>query len=318
MTLIVSGSLAIDRIAEHKGKFSSAILPANLDILNVSFLVESVNVVQGGTAGNIAYNLTFLDEKPLIIGALGGDGEGNRYLERIKRWGLSTEAIQVVNDLPTAGAYIATDESQSQLSFFHSGAMTAPRKGDPLKSLSPNASEHLAIVSPGGLGDMFAMPKLYKEKGIKYIFDPGQQTPLFSKEEFIELLDGSCLLMTNEYELSLVLDKKKLTIDDLLSHTQAIVTTKGEKGSVLTTPEGSLDIQPVKIRKVINSTGAGDAYRAGVLKALYYNKELLSACRLGAAVASFCVEAPGTQEQIFSLHLALEKVRETFGETISF
>ncbi|MDR1041083.1 MAG: carbohydrate kinase family protein [Deltaproteobacteria bacterium] len=316
MTIIVSGSLAFDRLAEFGGMFTDLILPEQLDILNVCFLVNKVERFQGGTAGNIAYNLTLLGEKPFLVSSVGDDPDGLDYLAAIAGWGLDARGVRTDPNLATAGAYIATDRAERQLIFFNPGAM----QGDTAVGWDDLPKEPdgtvLGIVSPGGFSAMKTMCSIYKEHNAAFVFDPGQQVPVFSGDELLEMLDGAMMLVVNEYEHELFLERTGLPAEGLFRYTQAVLVTLGEKGSRLDTPKGSQHVLPVHAAKTVNPTGAGDAYRAGLLKGLDAGLPLISACRLGAAVASFCVEAPGTQEHSFTLDQALDRVRRTFKEDL--
>jgi adenosine kinase len=316
MTIIVSGSLAFDRLAEYGGLFTDLILPERLDILNVCFLVDKVERFHGGTAGNIVYNLALLGQRPFLVTSVGDDPDGRDYIERVKGWDLPTSGIGIHPEYATAGAYIATDRAGRQLIFFNPGAMQADTSltwGD----LPRDASGILGIVSPGGFGDMRTLSSLYRENGAPFVFDPGQQVPVFSGEELLAMLDGATLLVVNEYELKLFLEKASLPLEGLFRYAQSVLVTLGDRGSDLHTPKGTQHVMPAAPRQVVNPTGAGDAYRAGLLHGLAKGLPLLSACRLGTAVASFCVEAPGTQEHTFTRGEVADRVRRTFKEDIS-
>ncbi|MDR2442443.1 MAG: carbohydrate kinase family protein [Deltaproteobacteria bacterium] len=317
MTIICSGSLAFDRLALYSGLFSDNIIADKINLLNVCFLVDHINRVHGGTAGNIAYNLQLLGLKPLVITAVGDDPDGRDYLERLKQWGLEYSHIPQVSSKATAGAFIATDSSGNQLLFFNPGAMLTETDFDPAK-LPGSPSDHLAIVSPGGPSDMRRLTKKYRDLGIRFIFDPGQQTPAFTGDELLDMLDGSIMLMTNEYELELFKNKTNMTEDDLFRYTSAVLTTLSSQGSRLHTPRGSQHILPVPITEIGNPTGAGDAYRAGVLAGLFHGEDILSSCRLGATIASFCVEAQGTQGHHFTTAEVLARHFRTFKEAPAF
>jgi adenosine kinase len=316
MTIIVSGSLAFDRLAEFGGLFTDLILPEQLDILNVCFLVEKVERYHGGTAGNIAYNLAQLGEKPFLVSSVGDDPDGRDYLSKLREWGLDPSGVRTDTALATAGAYIATDRAERQLIFFNPGAMQGETSLGWDDLPKGPGGEVLGIVSPGGFSDMKTMCSLYREHGTTFIYDPGQQVPVFTGAELLEMLDGASLLVVNEYELKLFLEKTGLAAEELFRYSQAVLVTLGEKGSRLDTPRGSQHVLPVQASRVVNPTGAGDAYRAGLLKGLSAKLPLISACRLGSAVASFCVEAPGTQEHSFTLNEALMRVRGTFKEDL--
>ncbi|MDR1487719.1 MAG: carbohydrate kinase family protein [Deltaproteobacteria bacterium] len=317
MTIICSGSLAYDRLADHQGRFSDHIIADKLDLLNVCFIVDKVERVHGGTAGNIAYNLNLLGEKPLVVASVGADPDGHDYVARLKAMGLPTSEINLVEGQATAGAYIASDRTGNQLLFFNPGAMLAETSFNP-SSLPAPISDHLAIVSPGGFSDMKRLCALYRAQAIRFIFDPGQQIPVFSGEELLSMLDGSLMLMTNQYELELFLKKTKLTKEELFQYTTSILTTLGDQGSCLATPRTTQHILAVPVNAVQNPTGAGDAYRAGVLAALAHGEDLLSACRLGSTIASFCVEADGTQNHVFTSVEVLARHHRAFRQSLTF
>jgi adenosine kinase len=317
MTVICSGSLAFDRLALYPGRFGDLIISDKIDTLNVCFLVERVERVHGGTAGNICYNLWLMGLKPLVVTSVGDDPDGHDYIERFKNWDLEVSQIQIVKEEATAGVYIATDQDGNQLTFFNPGAMVKQTPFDP-KTLPGSPDDHLAIISPGGFTDMERLAAQYRELGLKFIFDPGQQIPVFSGKQLIDMLDGSIMLITNEYELDLFLQKTSLTQDELFRYTTAVVTTLGSKGSRLITPRGAQHIMTAPIMEMGNPTGAGDAYRAGLLAALSHGEGILSSCRLGSTVASFCVEAEGTQKHFFTPGQLLTRHFRTFKESPTF
>ncbi|MDR2422473.1 MAG: carbohydrate kinase family protein [Deltaproteobacteria bacterium] len=315
MAIICSGSLAFDRLSQFPGRFRDHILAEKLDFLNICFLVDQVDRAHGGTAGNIAYNLTLLGEKPLLVSAVGRDHDGQDYLDRLKSWDLDLTYVGQCDE-PTSGAYICTDQDGNQLSFFNPGAMSHQTDFD-LKALPDPPEKHLAIVSPGGFSDMKKLCRLYREAGVRYIFDPGQQVPVFSGEELLEMLDGSIMMVANDYETGLILAKTGLKLEDLFQYTATVITTLGAEGSLLTTPRGAQRVMPGPVEVAVNPTGAGDAFRAGLLKALYHNEEIITACRLGSIVASFSVEGPGTQGHYFNPGAVLARLFRVFRETVN-
>lgn len=320
MTIICSGSLAYDRLLNFPGVFADNIMADKIDLLNVCFVVDKASVAYGGTAGNIVYNLSLLGEKPLLAGCLGGDPEGGDYLKRLKEFDLSVEAVKVHPGTMTAGCTLVTDEKNNQLIFFNPGAMVKPSGFDP-RSLPQPYDQHLAIVAPGGPEEMKSLCRAYRELGIRFIFDPGQQVPMFSAEELIDMLDGSFIFICNEYEFELFKKNSGLDTDGLFRHTECIIVTKGEKGSDLMVPgRGSQHVAAVIPRQVTNPTGAGDAYRAGLLKGLGKARpeHLISACRLGATVAAFCVEAEGgPQDHHFTLGEIAARHAHAFKEQLA-
>jgi adenosine kinase len=295
MDIIVSGSLALDRIMDFPGKFSDHILPDKIHMLNVCFMVNGMQEKFGGTAGNIAYNLGLLEEKPTIIGTAGKDfGE---YKEWLEKNGLSTQGIRILEDTPTASAYITTDQDDNQIIGFNPGAM-----GQPCNQKINGFSKDncLGIVSPGNLDDMQEYPESFREKGIPFICDPGQAIPALSGEQLRKMMQGSHILVCNDYELEQVRQKTGLNNEEMLELTQNIIVTLGEKGGKIINKTGEYPVPAVKVANAPDPTGAGDAFRAGVLKGLTQDMPLEEAARLGAVCASFCVEKHGTQAHSFT------------------
>ncbi|MDR2350604.1 MAG: carbohydrate kinase family protein [Deltaproteobacteria bacterium] len=318
MSLIVSGTLAFDTLADYPGAFGDSVLPDRLDSLNVCFVIGKLIRRRGGTAGNMAHNLVLLGERPEILASIGDDSDGREYLRIVGEvWGLPTGHVKVVPGLSTPNCYIATDIKGNQLIFFNPGAMETPSD---FKAEKPpegtNPGERLAIVAPTGTEDMKNLSRAFRENGIPFIYDPGQQVNIFDGEEHLRMLEGADLFIVNEYEYEFFLKRTGKKPEELFDLVPAAVVTDGAAGSRLLTRSGSERIKPVPVKKVANPTGAGDAYRAGMMKALSKGLDLLSACRLGSACASFCVEAQGTQEHVFDLPAVLGKVRETYGVSL--
>ncbi|MGE4297863.1 MAG: carbohydrate kinase family protein [Desulfovibrionaceae bacterium] len=310
MNIYVSGSLAFDRIMTFPGKFSDHILPDKIHILNVCFLVDGLDEKCGGTAGNIAYNLAMLDEKPVVLAAVGKDF--GPYRDRMLAMGLPVSGIRVIDGEFTAGAYITTDQSDNQITGFNPGAMKH-RSRYTFPDVDPTAKS-IAILSPGNASDMMEYAEAYRQMGIPFIFDPGQQIPVFTGQQLIDAIRGSFALVTNDYELEMVLKATGLSRNGLLALTGALITTLGEKGSVIAENSSQHVIPPATINRNLDPTGAGDAYRAGLLKGLALGKSLPAAGRLGSVCAAYCVEQRGTQEHSFTSEAFWQRVRENFGD----
>jgi adenosine kinase len=309
MRIFVSGSLAYDRIMDFPGRFVDHILPDKIHILNVCFMVNGLTERFGGTAGNIAYNLALLKETPYIL-ATAGDRDFAPYREWLQRLGLPLAGIKEITQEFTAGAYITTDLSDNQITGFNPGAMKFASEYR-FDGLDPSTA--LAIVSPGSLEDMLAYTRFYKERGVRYIFDPGQSIPAWGGDELREMAEGSQALIVNDYELEMFRQKTGLEVRDLLALTPHLITTKGEQGSLLQTNGGSDEIPAVTPKQVLDPTGAGDAYRAGLLKGLALGLDWNEAARLGAVLASFAVEQQGTQEHRLEIKEFWDRYAETFG-----
>ncbi|MGA9109907.1 MAG: carbohydrate kinase family protein [Smithella sp.] len=295
MNIIVSGSMAYDRIMDFPGKFSDHILPDKIHVLNVCFQVNGLKEKYGGTAGNIAYALTVMGEKPLICATIGHDYQ--KYFKWLAKNGLSTENIKIIADEFTAGAYITTDRSDNQITGFNPGAMKYQSTLD-FSKLDPENT--IVIVSPGNFEDMVHYPRACKNKGIDYILDPGQSLPMWDKQDLIQAIEGCRILIVNDYELSLIISKTGLDKKALLEMTGTIITTLGESGSQISMREREIAVPAFRVKKVVDPTGAGDAYRGGLLCGLVHGKNIEQCARMGSVCASFSIENYGTQEYSFT------------------
>jgi len=295
MNIVVSGSLAYDRIMVFPGYFAEHILPEKIHVLNVCFQVDGMRERFGGTAGNIAYALTLMGEKPTISAAIGHDY--HRYFEWLARNGISTADIRIVEDEFTASAYITTDKADNQITGFNPGAMKYPA---PLDLSRHDPADTMAIIAPGNLEDMLTYPRACKARGIEYIFDPGQSLPMWNAAELTQTIEGCRILISNDYELDLIMSKTGLTRRGLLSLTETVITTLGEAGSRVCTTDREVRIPAVRPRKVVDPTGAGDSYRGGLISGLSRGKDIEQSAMIGSVCASFAVECYGTQDYVFS------------------
>lgn len=308
MRILVCGSLAFDRIMPFPGRFSDHILPDKIHILNVCFLVNGLDEKFGGTAGNIAYSLALLGEKPEIVGCAGKDfAPYARWLEEL---GLPLTGIRRIPEEHTAGAYITTDLSDNQITGFNPGAMKHPALFD-FSGCNPAGT--LAIVSPGNVADMIDSPRTFRRLGIRYIFDPGQQITALSGPDLLEAITGSFLLVTNDYELELIMKATGQTKAQLLARTGGILTTLGEQGSVFCQGESETRIVPARVDAAADPTGAGDAFRAGLIKGLVLGRSVPAAALMGSVCAAYAVERRGTQEHRFTWKEFTGRYQENFG-----
>ena len=226
MDIIVSGSLAYDRIMDFPGHFSDHILPEKIHALNVCFQVDGMKEKFGGTAGNIAYALTLMGEKPKISATIGRDY--HQYFKWLEKNGISNETIKVIDDEFTASAYITTDKADNQITGFNPGAMKYSSSLD-FDRLHPK--ETLMIISPGNLEDMVSYPRFCKARGIDYIFDPGQSLPMLDAKDLMQTIEGCLILISNDYELDLIMSKTGLSKETLRRRARTIIVTLGELGS---------------------------------------------------------------------------------------
>ena len=295
MRIFISGSLAYDRVMGFPGKFKDHILPEKIHILNVSFTVDSLTENFGGTAGNIAYSLALLEERPIII-ATAGASDFQRYQSWLEQHGLTLEGIRVVENELTAGAYITTDLSDNQITGFNPGAMK--HRAD--YALAPSEEPSLGIVAPGNPEDMLVYSRQFKELAFYTIFDPGQSIPILSAEAMVEMIEGSRMLICNDYELAMIMKATGLDMNGLLARATSVITTLGEQGVRVNIAAEEHLIPAVPVEKVADPTGAGDAFRAGMIRGLAAGRDLIEATRMGTVCASYAVEQRGTQVHRFT------------------
>lgn len=293
--IIVSGSLAYDRIMNFSEKFSDHILPDKIHSLNVCFQVNGVTENYGGTAGNIGYALKLMGEKPLISATIGSDH--HKYFEWLDNNGIPRTGIKIIPEELTAGAYITTDMANNQITGFNPGAMKFS-SGLDIETLDP--AKTLLLVSPGNLDDMVHYPRRCKKMGIDYVFDPGQALPMLQAKDLVEVIDGCMLLIVNDYEFNLIQDKTGLTNGQLFELAQTTIVTMGEAGSKIFHQGRNTTVPSFKARRVVDPTGAGDAYRGGLLSGLVQGEDLEQAAIRGSVCASFAVECNGTQVYSFT------------------
>ena len=310
MAVYITGSLAYDRIMNFPGKFSESILADHLHILNVSFFIDKLDENFGGNAGNIAYSLHLLGEKPVIVATAGKDFE--RYRQTLSRYALPLHAIREIPEMLTASAYIITDQANNQITAFHAAALMEPSN---YAFTGLNPTEDMALIGPANPGDMVNHPKLYKEKGVRYIYDPAQQLPVLKGSDLLECIDGAYILIGNDYEISLIAEKTGCSLEALVGLTRrGVIVTYGEEGSKVFEKGQEPEIIPaLPISGVVDPTGAGDAYRSGLIRGLVAGLPLPECARLGATCSAYCIERKGPQEHTFTMTAFEERYEATFG-----
>lgn len=308
MDILVSGSMAYDRIMDFDGMFSDHILPDQLDNINVSFTVNSLTENFGGTAGNIAYSLSLLGEKPRILATIGQDY--HRYFEWLEKIGVSTADIRIVEEELTAGAYITSDTRSNQITGFNPGAMKQ-QSGFNFDSVEPK--DCLAIVSPGNLGDMTDYTVEHEKRGIYSIFDPGQSLPAWGAEALITAISQSKMLVCNDYEMEMISNTTGKTRAQVAETVETIVVTKGGDGSDIITTAGTVTVPVVPADDAVDPTGAGDAFRGGLIKGLVGNLPIERAVQMGNVAGHYAVRILGTQQHSFTIDEFNAKLTENFG-----
>lgn len=309
MEVLVSGSLAYDRIMDFPGRFSDHIMPDKIHMINLSFTVNGLKENFGGTAGNIAYSLSLLGERPRIVATIGNDY--HRYFEWFEECGLSTGDIRVVQEESTASAYITTDLSDNQITGFNPGAMKQQAEFS-FEGLDP--SECIAIVAPGNLQDMAEFTENHRKLGIYSIFDPGQSLPAWDGKDLAACIAQSSMLVSNDYELALIKDKTGKSTEDLVDMVGTIITTKGEYGAEVLTRVGAIPVRAIPTDNVLDPTGAGDAFRGGLIKGLVEGAPLERAVMMGTVCSHFVIQCQGTQQHFFTREQLDSILVEHFGD----
>ncbi len=315
--ILVCGSLAYDRIMDFPGRFRDHILPEKIHLLNVAFTVNGLKESFGGTAGNIAYNLSLLGEWPKIIGVAGNDFA--KYGQWLKKNKIDITNVKIAKSQATASAYIMTDQTDNQITAFYPGPFD--KLGASLKNKIPltpfvKGGNTLAIIAPDYVARMVKYVKIFKRWKVPYIFDPGQQITSLKAGELKSAISGAKVLVGNDYEIQLILNRLKLKLSQLVKLIEILVITKGEKGSEIYHQGKKIKIPPAKPKNILDPTGAGDAYRAGLIKGLVENWPLGKVGRLAGLVAVYTVEKYGTQTHRFSWRELEKRYRENYGEKL--
>ncbi len=315
MRTVVTGSLAYDYLMTFPGKFQDHILPDQLHRLTVSFLVDGMKRMRGGVAGNIAYTLALLGERPLVVSGAGQDFLA--YSEWMQSVGIDPSGIKIVGTDFTASCFINTDQTNNQIVAFYPGAAAAGRDVD-LGTLGL-PKDAWVVISPTDPAAMARHVADCKRLGLKYIFDPGKQTPRLDKKQILEGLDGAAVMIGNEYEFSLMAKATGKSEAELIAMAPITFVTCSERGSTIYQREGEkkLDIPVAKISGLADPTGAGDAFLGGVMFGLANNLPLEVTGRIAALTAAYCIEHKGCQEHSYTADALRRRYVENFGDSPS-
>ena len=309
MTILCTGSVAVDHIMVHRGRFKDSILPDNLHVLNVAFHVPELRRSFGGTAANIAFNLRLLGEEPIVLATVGGD-DFDAYAAWLDRHGVRRDHIVALEGEASAGAYIITDLDDNQITAFHPGAMD--RAHEAPVSRVEDAIE-IGIVSPNGKQAMIEHAAALKARdGVMTVIDPGQGIPLFEGPELLTLLDGADLYVVNDYEWTSTQQRTGLSEDDLTERVGRVIVTRGEQGSLIREGRTVVEVPALPAKEVVDPTGCGDAYRAGLLHGIRRALPIEQAARIASLMGSLLVERAGTQ----SLDLPAAELQERIGDVL--
>lgn len=319
MTVAVTGSMAFDYIMSFPGKFADHILPDQIQILSVSFLVDSMRRERGGTAGNIAYNLALFNQPVLLMATVGEDAP--EYIAALRERGVDISGVLQLPTEFTASFFVSTDRSNNQIASFYTGAMA---KAGQISFAAQNyKSIKIAIISPNDPAAMVKYVQECHELGIPYIYDPSQQIPRLSPADLMKGIERAKILIVNDYEFEMIKKQTGLSNADIQKMVETVVITRGEKGSLIRTTEvghgnslsfREIHIPPARPARVAEPTGVGDAFRAGLITGLMQGYPWEVCGRLGSVAATYVLEQHGTQRHSYTRKQFAQRYREAFGD----
>jgi len=305
--VLVSGSVAYDRIMNFPGLFKDHFLADKLHNINVSFSVEKFTENFGGTAGNIAYNLTLLGLESKIISTVGSDF--GRYNEHLKSLGIDTTAIHVDTTHLTSTAFIVTDKADNQITAFSLAA-----GGKSYIPLPDTKNASCSIIGAGSPDDTRALPAHYRAAKLPYFYDPAQSIPVLAPDDLKDGIHGAAAVFGNDYEMNLIAEKTGWNEQEMLKRATMLVITLGEQGARIVSKDGEITVPAVPVGEVVDPTGAGDAYRAGFIAGFLRALSPDKCAQVASAVAVYAVEKYGTQNHIFTRDELATRYREAYSE----
>lgn len=309
MSTLICGSIAYDNIMVFHDRFKNHILPEQIHILNVAFLVPEMRREFGGCAGNIAYNLQLLGGDPLIMATVGDDAD--TYLVRMDDLGLARTHVRRIAGSFTAQAFITTDLDDNQITAFHPGAMSFSH----LNQVSDAKAITLGIVAPDGRDGMLKHSRDFAAAGIPFVFDPGQGLPMFSGDDLMEFMTLAEYACFNDYEAKMLSDRTGLSLEQLACKVKALIVTRGSEGSHIYTDGSRLEIACVQADSVVDPTGCGDAYRSGLLYGISKGWDLESSGQLAAVMGAIKIAHRGGQNHRPAREEIAERYARTFGKS---
>jgi adenosine kinase len=306
MSALICGSFAYDTIMVFHDRFRNHILPEQVHILNVSFLVPDLRREFGGCAGNIAYNLKLLGGKGAPMGTVGTDFQP--YADWMDKQGVSREYLKVIDGEYTAQAYITTDQDDNQITAFHPGAMNLSHEN----RVGDTSGITLGLVSPDGRQGMIDHAQQFVEADIPFMFDPGQGMPMFDGEDLMRFAEQASWLAFNDYEAQLMQERTGKSIAQLAEMVEGVIVTRGGEGSSIHTRSRIIEIPPAKAASLEDPTGCGDAYRAGLLYGLQHDMDWETTGRIASLAGAIKIEHAGTQNHRFTLDEFRARFRQTY------
>jgi adenosine kinase len=306
--VLICGSMAYDTIMVFEDHFRNHILPDKLHMLNVSFLALQMRREFGGCAGNIAYNLKLMGDTGYVMATVGHDF--GPYAEWMDQKGVPRDYLRTVPSEHTGQAFITTDLANNQITAFHPGAMGHSH----LNEVSDAKNVSLGIIAPDGRDGMIQHARQFAEAGVPFIFDPGQGLPMFGGEDLKAFIEQAGWVTVNDYEWSLLSDRTGWSETDVTRKVGALIITHGGEGSTVFTAGGKLDIPTAPARAVVDPTGCGDAYRAGLLHGLMHGLPWEKTARIASLMGSLKIESRGTQNHSFTPAEFRRRYESLFGE----
>jgi adenosine kinase len=310
MRILVCGSIAYDNIMVFPGRFRDHILPEQIHILNVAFLIPELRREFGGCAGNIAYNLKLLGTDPLVMATVGDDSL--LYFERLEQLGIRLDCVRQVPQTLTAQAFITTDLDDNQITAFHPGAMNHSHENN----ITPDLDAGLAIIAPDGRDGMLQHARQLARLGIPFMFDPGQGLPMFSGEELLAFVEQASYVAVNDYEGRMLEERTGRKLQQLAPKLKALVLTRGAEGSIIYAAGQRFDIPCAKADTVVDPTGCGDAYRAGLLYGIASDFDWEKTGRLASLLGAIKVASRGEQNHSVSRDEIRTLFRRNFGSDL--
>jgi adenosine kinase len=316
--IAISGSIAYDKIMDFPGVFSSNVVKgkkSQVHELNLSLIVDNLKTSFGGTAGNIAYNLSLLKEKPIIFGIVGFDILD--YRQHLLKQKLNLSYLKELKNSPTATAHIITDKNDNQISAFYPCPAPKNYATKAVAAACKNNNLVIAIIAPDNKDLMLEYAAAYRARKIPFIFDPGQAIQAFSAKDLSSAIQGAYILIGNDYEINYISQSLGLSIKDLSAKVKILVITKGDRGSEIYQAGKKIIVSAAKPKNTSDPTGAGDAYRAGLIKGLIKGYNLKTCGQLASTVAVYTVEKYGTQTHQFTIKNLQERYNNNFKENIA-
>ena len=310
MHTLICGSIAYDTIMVFKDHFKNHILPEKIHILNVAFLVPDMRREFGGCAGNIAYNLQMIGGDPLIMATVGDDY--SPYAGRLQDLGLSQNHVRQVTGAFTAQAFITTDLADNQITAFHPGAMNFSHENH----IADANDVTLGIVAPDGREGMVQHAREFHEAGIPFMFDPGQGLPMFTGEELLDFIHKADYVAVNDYEGQLLQERTGRSLETLAKLVKGLIVTRGAEGSIIYSDDQQIEIPSITPERVVDPTGCGDAYRAGLLYGITHDMDWQTTGRLGSLLGALKIAKRGGQNHSFTSDEIGQRYFEIFGSRI--